>query len=121
MSKLALLNVYYDRQEVLVAKSVLDAYGIPALLLSTGPVHPRSTPEFELRVPPSELVTARKLLEISPPGRSTSRCPNCGQFSVARRYLVFLAALLDLLPPIQRWYASHRKCLECGHRWKKES
>jgi predicted RNA-binding Zn-ribbon protein involved in translation (DUF1610 family) len=142
MGNLKTIVVFDDLSIAYIARSKLEAFGIPCFLTNEYFVgihflYVGAVQGVELKVPESRADDARELLADSRPtavqatdgSRPTSFeqallepdyvCPRCGSADVKRfslrRPLVALSWLLHI--PL-RWNKSFYKCEACGHKWR---
>ena len=128
MSRLAILRVYYDLPEALVARSLLLGDGIPCFLPDSFIVHNSWTHivalgGIRLVVHEPNLERAQALLDVPPSpaaeGEPLDACPDCGAEDVFRQpswiaaALAYSAVQLPMLVTTRR-----RRCRACAHRWR---
>lgn len=132
MASLVTIATYYDHNEALVAKSILEQHGFTVFLhdgfyTSVNWGHLFAVGGVRLAVPNPEAAEAVHLLSDRTPlpleqAGAIDRCPDCGSQNVARTphwlsvllslYGIFAAGTIALAP------SKFRRCRDCKHRWR---
>lgn len=126
LTRLVTVEVFYDLSEAVVARSMLQGYGVTAFLfdyhlVSVSWIRLHAVQGLRLCVPGEEREAVQALLATKDEamlGGAVAHCPTCGSGNIFRAYSWIATAFSFVVIFPVLIHTKRRRCRRCGHRWR---